>query len=569
MLAQIAGDRLGQFLTAVFEMRPTRRKAAVMERVRQTAEDVFWAVLSPGNITAAEQAIATDDRAERRKLLSGYERATLAEAARAGLCEPVAQGLARDVVMAVSSFVELRRGKRPAEWPARRQLQASGYQLGLEALTSATSRDEENAARDVFMSADRPPPVRPLTFARERDARIVRKEPNAAISVVLNIVSARDAKAKSIQMSEGIDAATGKALKPHRSKTKIIVPLSCSKWHEQKFLGGKATLRSSMILRRGGRWFLQSQFEMAEARAVRAEGSLGIDRGLANTLVGAAVNMAGGVRALPIISGATVGDTIREIDRKDRAYKRRTGRVGLQHRRRVDHLLHDITNGIVAEARNRRLQVTMEDLSGFKQTIVQKRIKGARRNPWAKSLKKAQLGKIETLLEYKLALAGLPPLRKVPPGGTSITCTRCGHQAKENRPEQAVFRCVSCGFEAHADGNAAVQIARRGIMKVRKGDKLDALHRNMVAAFAGGGDGGLGPLAASAAGGFVAAHASAAGPNEGKAPEGVQPLSPIAGQELTDAAKNAREGVLAERGGSIFSERSSDNASDDNHLDES
>jgi uncharacterized caspase-like protein len=33
-------------------------------------------------------------------------------------------------------------------------------------------------------------------------------------------------------------------------------------------------------------------------------------------------------------------------------------------------MIHEITNKIVAEAKNRRLQVTMEDLTGFKKTIV-------------------------------------------------------------------------------------------------------------------------------------------------------------------------------------------------------
>lgn len=35
----------GQYLTASFEMRPTKRKAAFLERVRKTAEDVYWQVL--------------------------------------------------------------------------------------------------------------------------------------------------------------------------------------------------------------------------------------------------------------------------------------------------------------------------------------------------------------------------------------------------------------------------------------------------------------------------------------------------------------------------------------------
>ena len=53
---------MGQFLTAVFEMRPTRRKAAALERVRAANEEAFWeamegardqaAVLTPFDATA-------------------------------------------------------------------------------------------------------------------------------------------------------------------------------------------------------------------------------------------------------------------------------------------------------------------------------------------------------------------------------------------------------------------------------------------------------------------------------------------------------------------------------------
>jgi transposase len=47
----------------------------------------------------------------------------------------------------------------------------------------------------------------------------------------------------------------------------------------------------------------------------------------------------------------------------------------------------------------------------------------------------------------------------VNPAYTSQTCSVCGHCASENRENQAVFRCVVCGHQAHADVNAAVNIA--------------------------------------------------------------------------------------------------------------
>ena len=116
--------------------------------------------------------------------------------------------------------------------------------------TAATTKDEESAARELFTSANRTPSVRPLTFARERDARIVRKDVNGSISVVLNILTAKDEKARQMSMVEGIDASTGEALKAQKSKARIIVPLTCSLWHEQKFLGGKALGGREEALRR-------------------------------------------------------------------------------------------------------------------------------------------------------------------------------------------------------------------------------------------------------------------------------------------------------------------------------
>ena len=51
----------------------------------------------------------------------------------------------------------------------------------------------------------------------------------------------------------------------------------------------------------------------------------------------------------------------------------------------------------------------------------------------------------------------------VDPRFTSQQCRVCGHTAPGNRDSQAVFRCVSCGHEDHADANAARNILARGL----------------------------------------------------------------------------------------------------------
>lgn len=44
---------------------------------------------------------------------------------------------------------------------------------------------------------------------------------------------------------------------------------------------------------------------------------------------------------------------------------------------------------------------------------------------------------------------------------SSQECRMCGHTAKENRESQAVFRCVACSHEDHADRNAAQIVLAR------------------------------------------------------------------------------------------------------------
>lgn len=51
---------------------------------------------------------------------------------------------------------------------------------------------------------------------------------------------------------------------------------------------------------------------------------------------------------------------------------------------------------------------------------------------------------------------------EVDPAYTSQTCSKCGHVAKSSRNGER-FNCVSCGYTASADHNAAVNILNRGV----------------------------------------------------------------------------------------------------------
>jgi putative transposase len=107
--------------------------------------------------------------------------------------------------------------------------------------------------------------------------------------------------------------------------------------------------------------------------------------------------------------------------------------------------------------------VVLEDLKIKNMT---KSAKGTLENPGTNVKAKAGLnrailhqnwGQFTEFLQYKADLAGTI-VEKVNPAYTSQRCSACGHIARENRENQAVFICKKCGHTQNADHNAAINI---------------------------------------------------------------------------------------------------------------
>jgi len=81
-----------------------------------------------------------------------------------------------------------------------------------------------------------------------------------------------------------------------------------------------------------------------------------------------------------------------------------------------------------------------------------------------RSISDAGWAQFVSILAAKAEEAGRQMI-SVNPRHTSQMCARCGHVAPGNRVHQAVFRCRSCGHEAHADVNAARNILRAGLAR--------------------------------------------------------------------------------------------------------
>ena len=81
-----------------------------------------------------------------------------------------------------------------------------------------------------------------------------------------------------------------------------------------------------------------------------------------------------------------------------------------------------------------------------------------------RSIADAGWGAFLAILAAKAEGAGREVMA-VDPRNTSRRCPECGHTAKENRPTQEKFHCVSCGYRAHADTVGAVNVLRAGLVR--------------------------------------------------------------------------------------------------------
>jgi len=134
-----------------------------------------------------------------------------------------------------------------------------------------------------------------------------------------------------------------------------------------------------------------------------------------------------------------------------RLMRKRSGR----EKRFARDINHCLSKAIVQTAKGTRRAVALEDLKHIRERAGKTVSKRQRRvlHSWA-------FFQLRAFIAYKAALAGVPVVY-VNPASTSQTCSRCGHWEKANRQSQARFLCRSCGFSAHADLNAACNIAHR------------------------------------------------------------------------------------------------------------
>lgn len=223
-------------------------------------------------------------------------------------------------------------------------------------------------------------------------------------------------------------------------------------------------------------WNVVLLCRIEENVAQRLPLAVGIDRGVANTL------------ALSTGEMLSLPNSLEGLDRRKRRAQRALARKRKGSNRRKKALQRVAT----LSARGARIRrdwhhktalavakrfgcVCMEDLKVGSMTAS---AAGTLTAPGRSVRQKAGLNRailnqgwyaFEAILAYKLEERG-GSLVKVPAAYTSQTCSDCGVIDTKSRESQAVFWCRHCGFTAHADHNAALNILRRNTSAMRVED---------------------------------------------------------------------------------------------------
>lgn len=142
--------------------------------------------------------------------------------------------------------------------------------------------------------------------------------------------------------------------------------------------------------------------------------------------------------------------------KQSRSAKRLLKRRKRKEQRFAKDVNHCISKELVCRAKDTNRGIALEDLTGIRERATVKKAQRRQHSSWS-------FFDLRAKIAYKAQLHGVPFLL-VDPRNTSRTCSACGCIDKANRKSQANFLCVSCGFSANADTNAAVVIRGRALV---------------------------------------------------------------------------------------------------------
>lgn len=230
------------------------------------------------------------------------------------------------------------------------------------------------------------------------------------------------------------------------------IPFVCGDYHRQLLNGQRG---ESDLVYRNGKWFLYTTCEVEADTPIDVEGFLGVDMGVQNI----AVDSDGTIYSASHL--LNVRHRYRRLRRKLQAKGTKSAKRLLRKRSRREmrfarDVNHCISKALVEKAKDTGRGIAVEELTHIRSRVTVQRRRRDQLHSWA-------FADLRAKMEYKAQRAGIPVVA-VDPRYTSQQCSVCGHTSRSNRPNQATFKCQSCGFVSHADWNAARNISSRAVV---------------------------------------------------------------------------------------------------------
>lgn len=237
--------------------------------------------------------------------------------------------------------------------------------------------------------------------------------------------------------------------------SRLKIPFVCYRPDWIPHIKGEADL-----ITRRGKFFLLQTVEIPEDEIKDVEEFLGVDFGLVNI-----ATMSDG----EIMSGKPL-KTYREKRQKVRSSLQSKGTKGCKkvlkrlsgkERRTSSIVNHTIAKRIVAKAVKENKGIALEQLKGIRNSAKKKKKK------FRSKVGKWNFYDLRQKIEYKAKRVGVP-VTLINPAYTSQECSQC-HKIGSRNGES--FKCPHCGYEAHADVNAARNISGRAVNHAEKSVK--------------------------------------------------------------------------------------------------
>ena len=242
-------------------------------------------------------------------------------------------------------------------------------------------------------------------------------------------------------------------------------------------------VKTVSVKREGRKWFVVLTAEQPRPEPLPATGSVvGIDMGIASFLTdsnGGHIENPRHARKsaakLEAAQRALSRHPRRKAKNRTRNHQRAVERVAFLHgkvrRQRLDHA-HKTALGLVRghdfiaheDLKIRNMSKTAKPKPDPDKPGAFLPNGAAAKTGLNRGIADAGWGVFLTILHAKAESAGRKVIA-VDPRNTSRRCPECGHTAKENRPTQKKFHCVSCGHQAHADEVGATNVLRAGLVR--------------------------------------------------------------------------------------------------------